>query len=118
MEHDASGVGIGAILTQIKKPLAYFSEKLNDPKFNYSTYDKEFYTIVRTLNYWSHYLKLKASVLHSDHHALKFLNSHPKLNAMYAEWESFSKLLPSLQGTTRALTIWQLMPFPGNLSLS
>jgi len=54
VECDASGVGIGAVLTQPKKPLAYFSEKLSGPKLNYSTYDKEFCAIVRALSHWSH----------------------------------------------------------------
>ena len=50
VESDASGVDIGVILTQVRKPLAYFNEKLSGPKLNYSTYDKEFYPIVRALS--------------------------------------------------------------------
>jgi len=89
VECDASGVGIEVVLTQLRKPLAYSSEKLSGSKLNYSTYDKEFYAMVRALNHWSYYLKPKAFVLHSDHQALKFLNGLPKVNARHVKWVEF-----------------------------
>ncbi len=89
VECDASGVGIGGVLTQNNKPLAYFSEKLNDAKRKYSTYDKEFYAIVRCLEHWRHYLIAKEFVLHSDHEALKFIQSQHKLQSRHAKWVEF-----------------------------
>ena len=86
MECDASGVGIGAVLSQEKRPVAFFSEKLNEAKRKYSTYDKEFYAIVRALEHWRHYLVVAEFILHSDHEALKFIQGQHKLNPRHAKW--------------------------------
>ncbi|PKU61410.1 hypothetical protein MA16_Dca028333 [Dendrobium catenatum] len=91
VECDASNVGIGAVLTQGGHPIAYFSEKLSDARRKYSTYDKEFYAIVRALQHWSHYLLSNEFVLFSDHEALRYLCHQKKLKARHAKWsESLS----------------------------
>ena len=72
---DASGVGIGGVLSQEGHPIEYFSEKLNDVRFRYSTYDREFYAVIQALKHWRHYLLHKKFVLFSDHEALKYLHS-------------------------------------------
>jgi hypothetical protein len=53
---DGSGLAIGAVSSQDDRPITYFSEKLNDAKHKYSSYDQEFYAIVQELNKWMHYL--------------------------------------------------------------
>jgi hypothetical protein len=86
---DASHVGIGAVLSQEGKPVAFFSEKLNDVRRNYSTYDLEFYAIVQALRHWRHYLVPQEFVLFTDHLALKYVNTQKKLNSRHAKWVSF-----------------------------
>ncbi|XP_057522562.1 uncharacterized protein LOC130802564 [Amaranthus tricolor] len=89
VECDASGRGIGAVLIQEGRPIAYFSEKLSQGKLNYSTYDKEFYAMVRALDHWSHYLRPQPFILHSDHESLRFIHGQKKLNSRHAKWVEF-----------------------------
>jgi len=89
VEYDASGVGIGGVLTQEGKPLAFFSENLCDSRRKYSTYDKKFYAIVRCLEHWSHYLVTNEFILHSDHEALKYIQGQQKLNSCHAKWVKY-----------------------------
>jgi hypothetical protein len=50
IECDALRIGIRVVLMQEKKrSIAYFSKTLNGETFNYSTYDKELYTLARIL---------------------------------------------------------------------
>jgi hypothetical protein len=94
LECDASGIGLGGVLLQEGKPVAYFSEKLSGPSLNYSTYDKELYALVRTLETWQHYLWPKEFVIHSDHESLKHIRSQSKLNRRHAKWVEFIESFP------------------------
>ncbi|GJR60247.1 coiled-coil domain-containing protein SCD2 isoform X1 [Tanacetum coccineum] len=89
VECDVFGVGIGAVLSQLNRPVAYFSEKLNDAKRRYTTYDKEFYAIIRALEHWQYYLISKEFILHSDHEALKYIQGQHKLQPRHAKWVEF-----------------------------
>ena len=86
---DASGTTIGVVLSQKGRPIAYFSEKLNDAKRKYSIYDQEFYAIVQVLKKWRHYLLPKEFLLYTDHQAFQYLNSQGKLNQRHLKWVEF-----------------------------
>ena len=94
IEYDASRIGIGAVLMQEKRPIAYFSEKLNGAALNYPTYDKELYALVRALETWQHYHWLKEFVIHTDHESLKHLKGQGKLNRRHAKWVEFIETFP------------------------
>ncbi|KAL6327536.1 hypothetical protein AAG906_021627 [Vitis piasezkii] len=96
IECDASGIGIGAVLMQEKRPIAYFSEKLNGATLNYPTYDKELYALVRALETWQHYLWPKEFVIHTDHESLKHLKGQGKLNRRHAKWVEFIETFPNV----------------------
>jgi hypothetical protein len=94
LECHASGIGLGGVLLQERKNVAYFSEKLSGPVLNYSTYDKKLYAFVRCLETWQHYLWPKEFVTHSDHESLKLIHSQGKLNRRHAKWVEFIESFP------------------------
>jgi hypothetical protein len=79
---------------QEKRPIAYFSEKLNGAALNYPTYDKELYALVRALETWNHYLWPKEFVIHTNHESLKHLKGQGKLNRRHAQWMEFIETFP------------------------
>ena len=85
---DTSWIGIGRVLAQEGHPIAYSSEKLNDARLQYSTYDSEFYAVIQALCNWRHYLLSQVFVLYSDYEALKY-HFQKKLNARYGRWIEF-----------------------------
>jgi hypothetical protein len=94
LEFDANGIGIGGMLLQEGKHVAYFSEKLSGSSLNYSTYDKELYSLVRVLETWQHYLWPKEFVIYYYHESLKHIRGQAKLNKRHAKWVEFIENFP------------------------
>lgn len=86
---DASKLGIGVVLQQSGQPIAYFSEKTSRPRLRYSTYDIEFYAVVRAVRHWRHYLFQQEFILYSDHEALKHLATQDGVYARHASWIAY-----------------------------
>lgn len=86
---DASKLGIGAVLSQHGKPVAYYSEKLARARGRYSTYDIEFYAIVQDIKHWRHYLAHKEFIMYTDHVALKYLGTRDKISSRHASWTAY-----------------------------
>ena len=72
---DASRAGLGCILMQSRRVVAYGSRQLKNHEQNYPTYDMELEAVVFALKIWHHYLYGEQFEVYSDHKSLKYMTS-------------------------------------------
>ena len=73
VECDACGIGLGAILSQNNRPIAYYSEALKGTSLTLSTYEKEMLALVKSVRKWCPYLLGKPFTVRTDQQSLKYL---------------------------------------------
>ncbi|RVW12300.1 Transposon Ty3-G Gag-Pol polyprotein [Vitis vinifera] len=83
---DASKNGLGCVLMQRGRVVAYASRQLKNHEQNYPTHDLELAAIVFALKLWRHYLYGENFEVFSDHKSLKYIFSQKDLNARQRRW--------------------------------
>ncbi|GKE47579.1 putative reverse transcriptase domain-containing protein [Tanacetum coccineum] len=88
---DASNQGLGCVLMQRDKVIAYASGQLKIHEKNYTTHDLELGAVVFALKIWRHYLYETKSVIYTDHKSLQHVFDEKELNMRQRRWlELFS----------------------------
>ncbi|GFY77435.1 putative retrovirus-related pol polyprotein from transposon opus [Trichonephila inaurata madagascariensis] len=64
---------IGSILSQVGRPVAFFSRALNTSELKHSSPEKEVYTTVESLCHWRHFLMGKHFEVFTDQQAVTFV---------------------------------------------
>ncbi|GKA92251.1 putative reverse transcriptase domain-containing protein, partial [Tanacetum coccineum] len=88
---DASNQGLGCVLMQRNKVIAYASRQLKIHEKNYTTHDLELGAVVFALKTWRHYLYGTKSDIYKDHKSLQHIFDQKELNMHQRRWiELFS----------------------------
>jgi hypothetical protein len=88
---DASRQGLGCVLMQNEKVIAYASRLLKPHERNYPTHDSELAAIVHALKIWRHYLIGNKCHIFTDHRSLKYIFTQPDLNLRQRRWMELIK---------------------------
>ncbi|KAI3715505.1 hypothetical protein L6452_22489 [Arctium lappa] len=83
---DASKMGLGCVLMQRGKVIAYASRQLKIHEENYPTHYLELAAVVFALKLWRHYLYGTKCKLYTDHKSLKYVFDQKELNMRQRRW--------------------------------
>ncbi|GJW48723.1 putative nucleotidyltransferase, ribonuclease H [Tanacetum coccineum] len=83
---DASLQGLGAVLMQREKVIAYASRQLKPREENYTTHDLELGAVVFALKTWRHYLYGTKCSVFTDHKSLQHILDQKELNMRQCRW--------------------------------
>ncbi|GJU87180.1 putative reverse transcriptase domain-containing protein [Tanacetum coccineum] len=83
---DASHKGLGAVLMQREKVIAYASHQLKIHEKNYTTHDLELGSVVFALKIWRHYLYGTKCTVFTDHKSLQHILDQKELNMRQRRW--------------------------------
>ncbi|XP_027171642.1 uncharacterized protein LOC113771232 [Coffea eugenioides] len=86
---DASREGLGCVLMQMGKVVAYASRRLKPHEQNYPTHDLELAAVIFALKKWRHYLYGVTFEVYTDHKSLTYLFSQKELNLRQRRWVEF-----------------------------
>nr|GEY55871.1 reverse transcriptase domain-containing protein [Tanacetum cinerariifolium] len=84
--YNASHKGLGAVLMQKEKVIAYASCEIKIHKKNYITHDLELGVVVFALNMWRHYLYSTMCIVFTDNKSLQHILDPKKLNMRQCRW--------------------------------
>jgi len=88
---DASRKGLGCVLIQHGKVVAYASRQLKTHEVNYPVHDLELAAVLFALRVWRHYLYGSRVQIFTNHKSLKYLMSQKELNMRQRRWVELIK---------------------------
>jgi hypothetical protein len=83
---DALGTGLGCVLMQENRVIAYASQALRSHEKNYPTHDFELAAVVHALKLRRHYLMGNRCNIYTDHKSLKYIFTQSDLNMRQRRW--------------------------------
>jgi ribonuclease HI len=83
---NASYIGLGCVLMQEGRVVAYSSRQLKVHEKNYPIHDLELAAVVHALKTWRHYLYGQKCDVYTDHKRLKYIFTQLELNMRQRRW--------------------------------
>lgn len=86
IQTDASGEGIGAILSQNDQPIAFMSRSLGVAKKSWSTYAREMLAIIVAIRTWRPYILGRRFIIQTDQRSFRYLLEQRILTPEQQKW--------------------------------